>query len=80
VAADKLLDMLYEKEAHKTAKQEMSMKLEDDGPSKSFKGLDDSKRLQRELSVGTLASKNTRSTLTGLVLAPTFKFGIQRMH
>jgi hypothetical protein len=45
VAADKLLDMLYEKEAHKTAKQEMSMTLEDDGRSKSFKGLGDSKRL-----------------------------------
>jgi hypothetical protein len=35
----------------------------------------DSPKLQRELSVGTILSKNTSSTMEGSVVAPPFKFG-----
>lgn len=40
----------------------------------------DSPKLQRELSVGTLLSKNTSSTLEGSVIAPPFGFGTHKIY
>jgi hypothetical protein len=39
-----------------------------------------SPKLQRELSVATILSKDTQSTFAGSVIAPPFKFGCQKIY
>lgn len=78
--AEELLSHLYEQEASKAAQKQLSLNTNDSRPDMSLKLLTSDRKLQRELSVGTLASKNTQSTLAGSVLAPPFRFGLQSTH
>jgi hypothetical protein len=76
VRPENLVAMMYEQEASKTAKRDFES--QDLGRQQSLKLMEGSKRMQRDLSVGTLASKNTLSTLNGFIMAP--QFGLRRMH
>jgi|LakMenEpi03Aug12_release.lakeMendotaPanAssembly.Ray.scaffolds.fasta_scaffold127063_2 hypothetical protein len=66
-----------------------SKKEEEEGEATASKLTDKSKsldlgagspKLQRELSVATIISKDTQSTFAGSVVAPPFKFGCQKVY
>ena len=48
--------------------------------NKASEMLGGANKLQKDLSVATLASKNTTDTMEGSLIAPPFKFGMQKQY
>ena len=91
---EQLLESMYQKEAARKAQIELDAlkeyearkaasltadenKQEEKAPEEKEQ---EGKKLQKDLSVATIMSKNTSATLEGSVVAPTFKFGVQKQY
>ena len=69
-----------EKEEKKTLGADQSQKTVGAEKKKGVELLSGSPKLQRDLSVGTIMSKDTVDTLNGSSMAPPFKFGVQKQY